>query len=75
MICLICRKAETVEGLTSVTLERDEFRLVVNDVPARVCPRCGEAYVDEEVAARLLRMAEETSQAGMTDDHYRYHTT
>ena len=75
MICLICRKAGTVEGLTSVTLERDEFRLAVNGVPARVCRGCGEAYVDEEVAARLLQIAEETSQAGMTDGHYRYHTT
>ena len=67
MICLICRRAETVDGLTSVLFERGEFRLVVNSVPARVCPSCGEVYVEEDVAVRLLRDAQEMSRAGMLD--------
>jgi len=67
MICLICRQAETVDGLTSVTFERDEMRLVFNSVPARVCPSCGEAYVKEDVAVQLLRDAEEMSKMGMLD--------
>lgn len=67
MICLICRQAETVDGLTSVHFERGEMRLVMNNVPARVCPSCGEAYVDESVAVRLLREAEEMSAAGELD--------
>jgi YgiT-type zinc finger domain-containing protein len=64
MICLICRQAETLDGLTSVHFERGEMRLVVKDVPARVCPSCGEAYVEEEVAVRLLREAEAISAVG-----------
>jgi len=72
MICLICRQAETVDGLTSVTFERGEMKLVVNSVPARVCPSCGEAYLDEEVAVRLLRDAEEMSRAGISDDVIEY---
>ena len=64
MICLICRQAETVDGQTSVHFERGEIRLVVNNVPARVCPSCGEAYVDEDVALQLLQGAEEMSDAG-----------
>jgi len=67
MICLICRQAETVDGPTSVTFERDEIRLVFNSVPARVCPSCGEAYVDEDVAVRLLQDAEEMSNVGLLD--------
>ena len=67
MICLICRQAETVDGSTSVMFERGEIRLTVNSVTARVCPSCGEAYVDEEVAVRLLRDAQEISRAGMLD--------
>jgi YgiT-type zinc finger domain-containing protein len=67
MICLICRQAETVDGLTSVHFERGEMRLIVKDVPARICPSCGEAYVEEEVAVRLLRGAEEMSKAGMLE--------
>ena len=67
MICLICRQAETVGGLTSVQLERGEMRLVVNNVPAWVCPSCGEAYLEAEVAVRLLRGAETMSAAGELD--------
>ncbi len=67
MICLICRQVETLDGLTSVTFERGELRLVVNSVPARICPSCGEAYVDEKVAVQLLRDAKEISRAGTLD--------
>ena len=72
MICLICRQAETVDGLTSVLFERGEMRLVVNHVPARVCPRCGEAYVEEQVAVSLLWEAEAMSAAGVMDSEVEY---
>lgn len=72
MICLICRQAETVNGLTSISFERGEVRLVVNSVPARVCPGCGEAYVEEVVAVRLLREAEEMSAAGELENVIEY---
>lgn len=64
MICLICRQAETADGLTSVEFARGETRLIVRSVPARVCPSCGEAYVHEDVVVRLLRDAEKISEAG-----------
>ena len=72
MICLICRMAETVDGLTTVHFERGEMRLVVNHVPARICPSCGEAYVEEDVAVKLLEEAEEMSAAGEFDDVIEY---
>ena len=65
MICLICRQTEIVDRLTSVNFERGEMRLVVNSVPARVCPGCGEAYVHEDVAIRLLQGAKKMSKAGI----------
>ena len=43
------------------------MKLTVNNVPARICPSCGEAYVEEDVAAQLLREAEEMSQVGTLD--------
>ena len=64
MICLICRQAEIVDGFTAITFERGEVRLVVNKVPAHICPSCGEAYVDEEVAMQLLQDLGEMSNAG-----------
>ena len=72
MICLICRQAELVDGFTSVTFERGEMRLVVNNVPARVCPGCGEAYVEEDVAVQLLQLAEDVSAAGILDNVIEY---
>jgi len=72
MICLLCRQAETVDGLTTVHFERGEMRLVVNDVPARVCPSCGEAYVEQDVAVRLLQGADAMSAAGEMDGVVKY---
>lgn len=72
MICLICRQAETVDGLTFVHFERGEMRLIVNHVPARVCPNCEEAYVEEDVAVKLLRQAEAMSAAGEMDGVIEY---
>jgi YgiT-type zinc finger domain-containing protein len=62
--CLICKQDETQDGVTTVTLERDRLTLVKKDVPARVCPNCGEAYVAQAVAADLLRTAEQMAAAG-----------
>jgi len=64
MKCVICHQAETVHGLTSVLLERGQMSLTVTDVPARICPNCGEAYADETVTVNLLRLAEKMFKAG-----------
>jgi YgiT-type zinc finger domain-containing protein len=72
MICLICRRAEIVNGLTSVRFERGEMRLVVNNVPAQICPSCGEAYLAEEVAEQLLNDAEKISKEGILNIVHEY---
>jgi YgiT-type zinc finger domain-containing protein len=64
MKCVICRQADTVDGQATLTLERDGLTLVVKQAPARVCPNCGEEYLDEEVAANILRDAERVAQLG-----------
>ena len=73
MNCLICRQADIVDRLTSVKFERGEMRLAVNNVPACVCPNCGEAYVDEQTAMQLLRNADEMFQTGGRADVIEYH--
>ena len=65
MTCVICRHGETLEGTTTVTLERGGVTLVVKGVPARVCEGCGEECVDEATAARLLRDAEAAARSGV----------
>jgi len=72
MKCLICKQAETKPGVTTVTLERGKLILVIKDVPAQMCPNCGEAYVDESVTDDLLRTAEQMAEAGAQVDIRRY---
>jgi YgiT-type zinc finger domain-containing protein len=72
MICLICRQAEILDGPTSVKFQRGEFMLIVNTVPARICPGCGEAYVEEEVTVRLLQIAQEFYEAGNAEVYAEY---
>ena len=72
MTCVICKQAETQPGTATVTLERDGMTLVIKSVPARVCPNCGEEYVEESVAARLLSIAESAAQAGVQVDIRQY---
>ncbi len=72
MKCLICRQAEIVDGLTSITFEREEFRLLIKNIPAQICPSCGEAIVDEDVTIRLMNEAEDASEQGMWDDVCEY---
>ena len=65
MTCVICKQAETEPGRATVVLERDGATLVFRDVPAHVCPNCGEEYVDEDVAATLLADAEHAVKTGV----------
>jgi len=60
----VCKRAKPVPGLTTVTLERGEFSLVLKNVPALVCPECGEAYTDEATAAQVLEFAQELEGDG-----------
>ena len=68
MICLICRQAELVNGFTSVTLERAEIKLTAKNVPAFICPNCGDASVSEDVAVWLLDHAERVVETGTYGD-------
>ena len=72
MKCVICRQAETQEGTATVTLERGGATFVVREVPAQVCPNCGEEYVDANVAAELLRSSDYLSRNGSQFDVRRY---
>lgn len=72
MKCVICKHAETVAGATTVTLECNGFTSVVKNVPAQVCPNCGEAYVDEKVTDNLLKSAEQMAKSGALVDIREY---
>ena len=65
MKCVICKHGDTELSTTTMTLERDGAVVVFKDVPAQVCRNCGEAYVAEEISAKLLGMAEQSVRDGI----------
>lgn len=72
MKCVICKQALTKAGTTTLTLERSGATFVVKNVPAQVCPNCGEAYVDENTTAQALSTAEQMTRAGTQVDIRQY---
>lgn len=75
MKCFVCNQAETMPGTTSVLLERGHLSLTIKNVPARICPFCGEAYADEAVTVAVLRQAEKMASAGTKVDVREYELT
>jgi YgiT-type zinc finger domain-containing protein len=69
---MICKDGETKAAMATVTLEREAATVVFKSVPAQVCENCGEEYVDDETAAHLLAIFEQSVRAGVTVDvrHY-----
>lgn len=72
MRCVLCKQADTRPGVTTVMMQRGESTFVVRDVPAQVCPNCGEDCVHAGVAGELLRSAEELFRSGIQFDVRRY---
>lgn len=72
MRCVICKQADVEPGTATVTLERGGMTLVVKHVAARVCPNCGEEYVNEDAAARLIEAAEQAARSGVQVDVREY---
>jgi YgiT-type zinc finger domain-containing protein len=70
--CIAAHRVRKQSGVTTVTLQRGDMTVVVRDVPAQVCPECGEAWVDEAVAAELLALAEDAVQRGVEIGVRRY---
>lgn len=72
MKCVVCKQGETAPGKATMTLERNRSTLVFKHVPARVCVNCGEEYIDEEAARRVLKVADEAAKAGVEVDIREY---
>jgi YgiT-type zinc finger domain-containing protein len=68
MICLICSQAELVDGLASALFERGEVKCTVTSIPAKVCPNCGDAVVEENVALELLQEMDDLVRSGLLEE-------
>jgi YgiT-type zinc finger domain-containing protein len=72
MTCVICRQAVIHEGVAAVLFEHDKLRFTIKNVPARICPSCGEAFLEEEIASALLQRAHELSHAGVLETEFEF---
>jgi YgiT-type zinc finger domain-containing protein len=66
--CLICRQAQLAPGFATVSLKREDINLSIGSIPANICSSCGEAYLEELVARRLLIIAENSIRMGFTGE-------
>lgn len=57
MKCMICKHGETIDGFTTITLEKNGATIVFQKVPALVCDNCSEKYVDSKITASVLQEA------------------
>lgn len=64
MKCVICKNGDTKNGKTTVTLIRGESTIIFKEVPAEICPNCGEYYLSEDVSGKLLSIAESAVKNG-----------
>lgn len=72
MKCVVCKQADTLRGAATITLQRGGATFVVKEVPAQVCPNCGEEYLDAKVTAEVLRSTEKLTRAGAQVDIRRF---
>lgn len=59
--CPICG-GRRVPGATTFAVDLGFGVVVVRNVPAQVCAQCGEAWLDDTVAARLERYVEKARE-------------
>lgn len=62
--CVRCPTGRYEAGTKTITREKEGTTLVVKDVPAHVCDKCGEAYLDADVSRELTQMLNDAIEAG-----------
>ena len=55
MTCFFC-KGKTIETTTKFIVDLGQCVVIVKNVPARVCPQCGETSYSNEAAQQLEKI-------------------
>jgi len=53
MKCVVCKKGEIGQALTTITLEKNGTTIIFSKVPCLTCDKCGEVYLDEDVTGKM----------------------
>ena len=72
MRCVICKHGELEPGVTSILFEQVGCTIVMKEVPANICNTCGESYVDDKVAQKLLDQVNTAVHQGIVVDVRKY---
>jgi len=64
MNCPICKEGITVNGKTTVTVERNGAIIFFKNVPALICNNCGESYFESSISKHLFLLANEAFDKG-----------
>ena len=72
MKCAICRNGYTEEGYTTVVLDRALTTLIFKEVPAQICDNCGEEYLSSGTNRKLLELAKEALERGVSLEMLKY---
>ncbi len=64
MTCSICKTGNLMQGITTVTLTRDDSTFLMKGVPALVCDNCGEYWLDAETTKHVYNSADEAVRNG-----------
>jgi len=70
--CFNCPGGEYRRGTTTRTLEDEDTVLVVKEVPALVCDKCGDAVFSEAVSERLEALITKARSTGVESEVRRY---
>ncbi len=54
--CYMCGSTEARQGLVSEVFELEGNHILVEDIPASVCVRCGEATFSRDTTEKIRRM-------------------
>ncbi len=68
MKCIICKHGELKSGITSVLFEKNGVTIVIKSVPADICDNCGEPYVSDMIAEKIMAHVDSAEKQGIIVD-------
>ncbi len=68
MKCVICKHGELKPGITSLLFEKNGATVVIKCVPVDMCDNCGETYVSDLVAEKIMALVESVEKQGIILD-------
>ena len=73
MTCIVCKKGDTQNGTTTVSIDKGTSIVVIRDVPAEICSTCGEEYIDAKTMKDVEKLVSAAQKAGLNIAVQQFH--